>query len=300
MQSGQLGRLDTVSDPGARPYPSDWPEQDVTPFDRGDSPCLPAHHQRGLGGDRRAGRTHRGLDGAQHHTGCHPRGGQRARRPRAGHGRRRDRLRHHLPDRLDRHPLRGRQPGGRRVHPDLARLRREEARSRSPRPGSSCSRTARRCRPRPRPGPPAVSRDPAGARGHGRHVRPRRRRPAGADAGVPGGRGPEVRGGPDPVRRRLVVRHRRPRGPAVLVPGHRQGGDGRGRRLRGGSRQRPPARAPWCRGRPSCPGRPPRTSSGTGPASPASSRRGTSRVPPSSARRPRPRSCPCGCSRTRT
>jgi type VII secretion protein EccB len=40
VQSGQLGRLDTVSDPGARPYPSDWPEQDVTPFDRGDSPCL--------------------------------------------------------------------------------------------------------------------------------------------------------------------------------------------------------------------------------------------------------------------
>ncbi|MEO5711421.1 MAG: type VII secretion protein EccB [Nocardioidaceae bacterium] len=40
VQSGQLGRLDTVSDPGARPYPSNWPEQNVTPFDRGDSPCL--------------------------------------------------------------------------------------------------------------------------------------------------------------------------------------------------------------------------------------------------------------------
>ena len=40
VQSGQISSLRTVNDPGARPYPSDWPEQDVTPFDRVDAPCL--------------------------------------------------------------------------------------------------------------------------------------------------------------------------------------------------------------------------------------------------------------------
>ena len=40
VQSGQISSLRTVNDPGARPYPSDWPEQDVTPFDSVDAPCL--------------------------------------------------------------------------------------------------------------------------------------------------------------------------------------------------------------------------------------------------------------------
>ena len=33
------GRRRTVNDAAAQPYPTDWPEQDVTPFDRGDAPA---------------------------------------------------------------------------------------------------------------------------------------------------------------------------------------------------------------------------------------------------------------------
>lgn len=40
VQSGQISRVRTVNDPAVRPYPSDWPEQSVTPYDRGDAPCL--------------------------------------------------------------------------------------------------------------------------------------------------------------------------------------------------------------------------------------------------------------------
>ena len=40
VQSGQISKIRTVNDPAARPYPSDWPEQSVTPYDRGDAPCL--------------------------------------------------------------------------------------------------------------------------------------------------------------------------------------------------------------------------------------------------------------------
>lgn len=40
VQSSQITKVRTVNDPGRRPYPSDWPENDVTAFDRGDAPCL--------------------------------------------------------------------------------------------------------------------------------------------------------------------------------------------------------------------------------------------------------------------
>jgi len=40
VQSGQITKIRTVNDTAARPYPKDWPEQAVTPYDRGDAPCL--------------------------------------------------------------------------------------------------------------------------------------------------------------------------------------------------------------------------------------------------------------------
>ena len=39
-ESGDITELRTVNDAGARPYPADWPESDVTPYDNGDAPCL--------------------------------------------------------------------------------------------------------------------------------------------------------------------------------------------------------------------------------------------------------------------
>src|SRR6185436_8814551 len=40
VQSGQITKIRTANDTAVRPYPKDWPEQTVTPYDRGDAPCL--------------------------------------------------------------------------------------------------------------------------------------------------------------------------------------------------------------------------------------------------------------------
>jgi type VII secretion protein EccB len=40
VRSGEVAQVRTVNDASQRPYPTDWPDQAVTPFDRSDAPCL--------------------------------------------------------------------------------------------------------------------------------------------------------------------------------------------------------------------------------------------------------------------